>query len=80
IALGVTPYHSIEDAASLRHGIDQNKLPIPLDDVDYPALIVNLLGLCWTLDPALRPPVSEVVSILGGKNFKFERASTIKAV
>ncbi|KAG8893659.1 hypothetical protein FRB99_001829, partial [Tulasnella sp. 403] len=72
------PYQDIDDTASLREQLEQETHPAPLDDLDCDPKAINLLGMCWTRDPASRPSMSDIVAILNGRSFKFARAWSVE--
>ncbi|KAG8901897.1 hypothetical protein FRB99_005017 [Tulasnella sp. 403] len=78
IVTGKTPYESVIDTNSLAEHIRHNRaLPATIGSLDCPPRAQNIMGHCWKLDPELRPPIGEVLAILNGQAFRFEKVTDI---
>ncbi|KAG8899071.1 Serine/threonine-protein kinase tnni3k [Tulasnella sp. 403] len=78
ITLGCIPYEDVKDMGGLMERLERKTYPALLDDIDGDARTINLLGMCWTWDPASRLPMTDVVAILTGRPFKFTRVWSVE--
>ncbi|KAG8905782.1 hypothetical protein FRB99_008261 [Tulasnella sp. 403] len=73
IMTGKIPYESIPNVDSL----SERALPAIAETLDCPARAQNIMGHCWKHDPELRPPMGEVLAILTGQGFRFEKVKDV---
>ncbi|KAG8893875.1 hypothetical protein FRB99_001657, partial [Tulasnella sp. 403] len=78
VITGKTPYESVINTDSLAEHIRHDRaLPATVDALDCPPRAQNIMGYCWKLDPELRPRMGDVLAILTGQAFRFQKVTDI---
>ncbi|KAG8888202.1 hypothetical protein FRB99_004144, partial [Tulasnella sp. 403] len=71
------PHGEVEDTTTLVQLMNAGRLPA--DDINCVVRYQNMFMMCWKREAEARPPASEVLGILEGKEFWFENVRTIPA-